>query len=571
MSIFFAFCKCCATPDKRCGATLTNTCKKLGGSEVSEKQSKEKAGRTIGKLEKSVMITRQMKHRQEQIKDKAIHSVYAEEDTPAEYASELLKRGEEKVVYAGDDARRKAMEAYTKRKELKKVRKKSTKKNYSPIVNGWQFDKTNIASEMKKESEKTAQEIVQHTNCTVNETHNVLQTMGRQTRNQAKAIWQKRTQMELVREKTKAISTTIGKKVGMFFASSLKMAIKASQELMVSLGIGGTFIVGILIVLFMIGSAILFFGDSASTEYTPVSAEVQQYDQLIRLYASKYEMTDYVDLIKAIMMQESGGRGKDPMQASEGSFNTKYPKEPNGITDPEYSIACGIQELKSALDAAGVESPVDMDKIKLALQSYNFGNGYLSWAIEKDGGYTLANAIEFSELMAKKLGWDSYGDTEYVSHVLRYYPFTGIASGSGNSDIVEVAESQLGNVGGKTYWSWYGFNSRVEWCACFVSWCANECGYISDGTMIKFSYCQTGANWFKKNKRWQSRYYEPVAGDIIFFDWEGDGHTDHVGIVEKCENGKVYTIEGNSGNAVNKKQYMIKGCMVYGYGILEKD
>ena len=94
--------------------------------------------------------------------------------------------------------------------------------------------------------------------------------------------------------------------------------------------------------------------------------------------------------------------------------------------------------------------------------------------------------------------------------------------------------------------------SRVEWCACFVSWCADQCGYIESGLVPKFAGCVDGANWFKSNGKWQDRTYEPKVGDIIFFDWEGDGTTDHVGIVEKCENGTVYTVEGNSGDACNK-------------------
>ena len=73
-----------------------------------------------------------------------------------------------------------------------------------------------------------------------------------------------------------------------------------------------------------------------------------------------------MELIKAVMMQESGGRGLDPMQAAEGSFNTRYPHEPNGIQDPEYSIECGVQELKAALLSAEVENPIDMERIKLA-------------------------------------------------------------------------------------------------------------------------------------------------------------------------------------------------------------
>ena len=139
------------------------------------------------------------------------------------------------------------------------------------------------------------------------------------------------------------------------------------------------------------------------------------------------------------MMQESGGKGKDPMQASECSFNTKYPKTPNGITNPEYSIKCGIQNLKSVLVEAKAQNPVDMDRIKLALQGYNYGNGYISWAVSKYGGYTKANAVEFSEVQAKKNGWSSYGDQDYVEHVLRYYPY-----GDYSYDIVFTGTGKLG-------------------------------------------------------------------------------------------------------------------------------
>lgn len=284
-------------------------------------------------------------------------------------------------------------------------------------------------------------------------------------------------------------------------------------------------------------------------------------------YAKEYGIPEYVELIKAVMMQESGGRGFAPLQAAEGSFNTKYPHEPNGIKDPEYSIQCGVQELKAALTSAEVESPIDMEHIKLALQGYNFGNGYISWAKSKYGGYSYANAVEFSTQQAQRLGWDSYGDTQYPAHVLRYYPYGRAFTAGGNQAIVEVALTQVGNQGGQPYWSWYGFDSRVEWCACFVSWCADQCGYIESGLVPKFAGCVDGANWFKSNGKWQNRTYEPKAGDIIFFDWEGDGTTDHVGIVEKCENGTVYTVEGNSGDACKQRQYAVGSSNIYGYGI----
>lgn len=147
---------------------------------------------------------------------------------------------------------------------------------------------------------------------------------------------------------------------------------------------------------------------------------------------------------------------------------------------------------------------------------------------------------------------------------------------SGDDAIVTVALSQIGNVGGQPYWSWYGFNSRVEWCACFVSWCANECGYIDSGVIPKFAGCVNGVQWFKDRGQWQDGSFEPSAGQIIFFDWDNkgssgpqDGQSDHVGIVEKCENGIVYTIEGNSGDSCRQRQYPVGYYEILGYGIPE--
>lgn len=138
---------------------------------------------------------------------------------------------------------------------------------------------------------------------------------------------------------------------------------------------------------------------------------------------------------------------------------------------------------------------------------------------------------------------------------------------SASDDIVAVALSQLGNVGGETYWQWYGFSYHVPWCACFVSWCAEQCGYIDDGIIPKFSGCIAGASWFRSRGLWQDRTYTPSPGDIIFFDWENDGVTDHVGIVESVEGGYVYTVEGNSGNRCRQNHYRLGDYQIYGYGV----
>ena len=138
--------------------------------------------------------------------------------------------------------------------------------------------------------------------------------------------------------------------------------------------------------------------------------------------------------------------------------------------------------------------------------------------------------------------------------------------GSGDGDIVSIALSQVGNRGGEPYWNWYGFSQRVEWCACFVSWCANEAGYIENGIIPMFCYCPDGASWFRSRGQWVDRFIEPMPGYIIFYDWEGDGEIDHVGIVESCEGGAVHTIEGNMGDACGRFSYRVGSSVIAGYG-----
>ena len=147
-------------------------------------------------------------------------------------------------------------------------------------------------------------------------------------------------------------------------------------------------------------------------------------------------------------------------------------------------------------------------------------------------------------------------------------------SGFGEYEVVAVFKTTAYSEEGFQYWSWYGFNSRVEWCACFVSWCANECGYINAGVIPKFAGCVTGSGWFKDRGLWQDRSYEPRPGDIIFFDWDNkgssgpqDGLSDHVGIVEKVENGIVYTVEGNSGDSCRENHYAVGHYEILGYGV----
>ena len=136
----------------------------------------------------------------------------------------------------------------------------------------------------------------------------------------------------------------------------------------------------------------------------------------------------------------------------------------------------------------------------------------------------------------------------------------------GNPELVELAKRQVGNVGGQPYWSWYGFNSRVEWCACFVSWCYGQMGLSEP----RFAACQSqGIPWFQSHGQWGARGYDNLApGDAIFFDWDLDGSADHVGIVIGTDGSRVYTVEGNSGDACKIRSYDVNYECIKGYGLM---
>ena len=139
----------------------------------------------------------------------------------------------------------------------------------------------------------------------------------------------------------------------------------------------------------------------------------------------------------------------------------------------------------------------------------------------------------------------------------------------GNQEVIDLAKRQVGNVGGYPYWSWYGFNSRVEWCACFVSWCYGQMGLSEP----RFAGCQSqGVPWFQSRGQWGARGYENLApGDAIFFDWDLDGSADHVGLVIGTDGSRVYTVEGNSGDACKIKSYSLNYECIKGYGLMNWD
>lgn len=551
---------------------------------------------SIKTIDKAAVASQRMKRAYIATKEKAEHSTHASENSAEEYAADRIESAADTVIHEGANQADKVgrwgvretrknyhtakdgLENFKNKRAEKQLKKQAVNRSGKQSVKVMEQTEKTVKQSVRSSGEKTIKTIAKGTAKTapksVKTAEQTAKTTIKTTQQAAKTVQKtaqasaKAAQKAAQAAKTAAKATEATIKVAVkATVSAVKAIIAGTKALIAAIAAGGWIAVVIILIVVLLGCAVAMFGGgSESNSYTPVSAEVEAYTPLIQKYAKQYDISEYVELIKAVMMQESGGQGLDPMQAAEGSFNTRYPHEPNGIQDPEYSIECGVQELKAALTSAEVENPIDMERIKLALQGYNFGNGYISWAKTNYGGYSYANAVEFSTQQAQRLGWDSYGDTQYPAHVLRYYPYGRAFTAGSNQAIVEVALTQLGNEGGQPYWSWYGFDSREEWCACFVSWCADQCGYIESGLIPKFSRCVDGENWFKSNNQWYDRNYEPKAGDIIFFDWEGDGETDHVGIVERVENGIVYTVEGNSGDACKQNSYTIGNSVIYGYG-----
>ena len=136
--------------------------------------------------------------------------------------------------------------------------------------------------------------------------------------------------------------------------------------------------------------------------------------------------------------------------------------------------------------------------------------------------------------------------------------------------IIEVAKNEVGykeySDNHTKYGEWYGVQD--EWCAIFVSWLAYQVG-ILDCLIPKQAYVPSMVSWYKNKGLFKARGYYPTTGDIIFFDYNSNGVPDHVGIVEKCENGVVSAIEGNKSKMVKCCTYNVNNAYIYGFGIVQ--
>ena len=361
--------------------------------------------------------------------------------------------------------------------------------------------------------------------------------------------------------------------------AAVKAIIAAVKELVAAIAAGGWVAVVIIIVIMLVALIVgSCFGIFFSSEDTGSPMTMKSVVQEINM-----DYQSSLDTIRNMTvhdkMETSGARAVWPEVLA--IYAVKVNTDPNNPQD--------VASMDDAKKAMLKEIFWEMNQINSRVETTE--ETVLIETVDEDGNIVVTETTEtvttlyitVTHKTAMTMAYE-YGFTEEQKQMLNELlqdenasMWAAVLYGihSADEQIVAVAESQIGNVGGQPYWSWYGFNSRVAWCACFVSWCANECGYIDAGVIPKFAGCVWGVDWFQDRGQWADGTATPVPGMIIFFDWDSpdgesgpqDGLSDHVGIVQKVEDGYVYTIEGNTSDSCAQRRYRIGYYEILGYGI----
>ena len=350
----------------------------------------------------------------------------------------------------------------------------------------------------------------------------------------------------------------------------VKAAIAAIKGLVAAIAAGGWIAVLIILVICLIGLLVgSVFGIFFASEPDPASG--QTVNSVIAEINDEYtaKLEDIVISNEHDSLDMSGARaGWKEVLAIYTVKTVSDPDNPMEVatmTEEKAAILRAVfwamNEIAFSLEAVEVEVDV--------LDDDNVPTGETT--TETTMVLRIVVSHRTSEEMAEQYGFDAE-QLSWLEELLKpeyhmlwnglLYGITAIGDGS----MIGAAESQLGNIGGEPYWSWYGFSERVEWCAIFVSWCAEQCGFIDAGIIPRFSSCSTGVQWFEEKALWQDNTYIPNIGDIILFDWEVDGICDHVGIVESVSEGMVNTIEGNSSDSCARRAYELGSVKIFGYG-----
>ena len=365
--------------------------------------------------------------------------------------------------------------------------------------------------------------------------------------------------------------------IGKAIVAAVKSIIAAIKELVAAIAAGGWVAVVVILVICLVALIVgSCFGIFFSSEDTGSGMTMQQ---VIREINEDYQ--DRIETIKANNpyddLEMSGSRAVWPQVLSVYAVKT--------TTDPDNAMEVAtIDDQKKQLltDIFWEMNSISYrteTRTETEIVESDDGNGNILEEEVEVTHTTLYITVSHmdADAMASRYGFNSEQNKQLEELLAADNSmWLSVLYGIYGSDdmIVQVALTQIGNIGGEPYWSWYGFGSRVEWCACFVSWCADQCGYIENGVIPKYAGCTTGANWFKQRNQWADNSIEPTPGMIIFFDWDNkgdsgpqDGRSDHTGIVEKVENGYVYTVEGNSSDSCRENRYPVGYYEILGYGI----
>ena len=559
---------------------------------------------TVKVIDKSAVAAERMKDAYVRTKDKAEHGVFAAESSPEEYAADRTLTGTETAAHEAahglDKAGRKgvkttkeniskAKDYFQRRKAdlpkkqtkdaMRRVRRSAdtTQKAIKTVDRSGKTIKQTAKSTGKaavKTTQKTIKTAEQTARTDIKTTQAAAKTAQKTAQATAKAA-QKAAQAAKATAKATAHAVKVAVKATI---AAVKAIIAATKALIFAIAAGGWVAVVVIIVICLIGLIVgscfgIFFSNEDSGSGQTMQAVVQEIN------------TDYqtqLDTTKANIsydvLEMSGSRAVWPevlaIYAVKTTTDPDNAQEVATMDDSKKAILKDIfwqmNEISSRTETKTEEVITETDDGhgNIVETTTTVTRTYLYITVSHKTAEEMADQYNFNADQRKQLAELLADENQRLWCAVLY----GI--GTGDGEIVTVALSQIGNVGGAPYWSWYGFNSRVEWCACFVSWCANECGYIDAGVIPKFAGCVWGVEWFRDRGLWQDNSYEPRPGDIIFFDWDNkgssgpqDGESDHVGIVEKVENGTVYTVEGNSGDSCRENHYAIGYYEILGYGM----
>ena len=577
---------------------------------------------TIKTIDKAAVASERMKQAYISTKERAENSTYAAENSADEYASDKFERGIDATVHEGihqfDKAGRKGVETTKdnihkakdgidrfKEKRAKKAFEMQSEKFGGKAAKTAERTASQTGSKTVKTAEKSTTKTIKQSASSAGK--KTIKTVGKSGKTASKSVKTAertaKTAIKTTKQAAKAAQKTAqasakaaqkaaqaAKATAKAAVAAIKVAVKATiaavkaiiagvKALVAAIAAGGWVAVVVILVICLValilGSVfgIFFSGEDSGTGQTMQTA-VQEIN------------TEYDNKLLEIrngttydVLEMSGSRAvwKDVLAVYAVKTNTD-PDNPQEVATMDDNKKQLLKDLFWEMNEVSSRTESVSETV---ITETDDGNGNI---VQTETTVTrtylyITVAHKTVDEMASQYGFNQE-QKDYLTELLKPENnslWAAALYGINYSDdqIVTVALTQIGNVGGDPYWSWYGFGSRVEWCACFVSWCANECGYIDTGVIPKYAGCVNGVQWFKDRGQWVDGSAEPAPGMIIFFDWDSpdgssgpqDGLSDHTGIVQKVENGIVYTVEGNSGDSVRQKQYSVGYYEILGYGV----